>query len=130
MDFYTYIYYDPSRNNEPFYVGKGTGNRAWIHTHHGYRPINMRLAQMRAAGVTPQIGVYAGLDEAQAGRLETQLIASIGRLCKGTGPLVNIAYGGGRPRAAHTPESRAKIAKAKRGSVYCKTRSRESRCPA
>lgn len=26
--FYTYLYIDP-RNDEPFYVGKGSGRRAW-----------------------------------------------------------------------------------------------------
>lgn len=29
--YYTYIYYDPSRNNEPIYVGKGYDKRAWDH---------------------------------------------------------------------------------------------------
>lgn len=25
--YYTYVYYDPTRNNEPIYVGKGFNNR-------------------------------------------------------------------------------------------------------
>ncbi len=28
---YTYIYYDPSRNNEPIYVGQGINDRVWVH---------------------------------------------------------------------------------------------------
>jgi hypothetical protein len=28
-DYYVYIYYDPSRNNEPIYIGKGSKIRAW-----------------------------------------------------------------------------------------------------
>jgi len=30
-EYYTYIYYDPLRNWEPMYVGKGKDDRALVH---------------------------------------------------------------------------------------------------
>lgn len=115
-DYYAYIYYD--HNHVPFYVGKGTGNRAWIHTHNGYRPINKRLAYLKSIDAKVTIGLYGGLSELEASELETHLIATIGRKCKSTGPLINIAYGGGRPNAAHTPQSKARISATRTGMKY------------
>jgi hypothetical protein len=107
--FVTYILYDPSRNHEPFYVGKGRGYRPYKHGPRGYRPVNVRLRDMFERGVEPKIGIYGSLDEEAAGLIERELIAKFGRMCNGTGTLVNITPGGGRSRAGHTPESIAKM---------------------
>lgn len=110
-EFVTYIYYDPSRGNEPFYVGKGRADRPWRHKPVGQRPMACRLRELRAKGIKPVIGVYGGLSEQQAARLEIALIARFGRVRKGTGTLVNFTAGGGRLEAAHSPESKAKISR-------------------
>ena len=93
--FYTYIYYDPSRNNEPIYVGKGGTDRAWVHLRKKYKhPFIQRLQFMKRNGITPIIGIYAGLDEELAYLLEQELIAKFGRKDLGLGSLLNLTDGG------------------------------------
>ena len=92
---YTYIYYDPSRNNEPIYVGEGTKNRAWAHLRKTNKhPFVQRLQFMRKNGVDPIIGIYAGLDQEFAHLLEIELIAKFGRKDLGKGSLLNLTDGG------------------------------------
>lgn len=94
-NFYTYIYYDPSRNNEPIYVGKGTKSRAWLHIKRKNKhPFVQRLQFMKKNGIIPIIGIYAGLDEEFAHLLEMELIAKFGRKDLGKGPLLNLTDGG------------------------------------
>jgi hypothetical protein len=117
MDFYTYIYYDPSRNHEPFYVGKGHGERAWCHLTKRQpgksgrlTPFYARLNTMLAAGIQPAIGIYGDLDEELAHLVEEELIAKFGRRTEGTGPLWNLTKGGeGFRGVKHCEESKAKI---------------------
>lgn len=117
-EFYTYIYYDPSRNNEPIYVGKGKGNRAWRHlnrkdTKHIFVS---RLVHMRNKGVSPIIGIYGGLDEEFAFFLEQELIAKFGRKNIGTGPLLNLTDGGeGGSGVVLSEETRYKLGQVWRG---------------
>ena len=93
--YYTYIYYDPSRGNEPIYVGKGKGGRAWDHLkRHEKHPFVQRLQYMKKNGVAPIIGIYAGLDEEFALFLEEELISLFGRKSLGAGPLLNLSSGG------------------------------------
>lgn len=118
--FYTYIYYDPSRNNEPIYVGKGKDERAWSHIKYskGKHPFVQRLQYMKRIGITPNIGFYSGLDEEFAFLLEEELISKFGRKDLGKGPLLNLTDGGqgqsGR-RFSHTPETKEKMRLAKEG---------------
>jgi len=109
-DFYTYIYYDPSRSNEPFYVGKGQEYRAWNHlTRKDIHPFSHRLKFMRKHKVEPIIGIYAGFDEEFALFLEEELISLIGRKDLGKGPLLNLTNGGEtNPGYVRTPEVIAK----------------------
>jgi hypothetical protein len=94
-DFYTYIYYDPSRNNEPIYVGKGYADRAWDHFTRKHRhPFVQRLQYMRKNNIFPVIGIYAGLEEEFAHLLEMELIAKFGRKDLGKGTLLNLTDGG------------------------------------
>lgn len=93
--FYTYVYYDPSRNNEPIYVGKGTKNRAWKHfSRKNVHPFTQRLAVLKRDGVKPVIGIYSGLDEELAHLLEIELIQKFGRKDLGRGSLLNLTDGG------------------------------------
>lgn len=93
--FYTYIFYDPSRNNEPFYVGKGKGDRAWRHfSRKGNHPFIQRIQYLKKNNIKPGLGIYAGLDEEFALFLEEELIKSFGRKDLNTGPLLNLSDGG------------------------------------
>lgn len=112
--FYTYIYYDPSRNNEPIYVGKGQNKRAWIHLKSNKKsPFISRLKHMKKENITPVIGIYSGIDEELALLLEAELIQKLGRKDLGKGTLLNLTDGGegnGNPSA----DTRIKIGNAKR----------------
>ena len=93
--FYTYIYYVPSRNNEPIYVGYGQKDRVWRHHYRkGIHPFTQRLQFMRKNGIKPMIGIYAGLDQEFALFLERELISKFGRKDSGKGSLLNLTDGG------------------------------------
>ena len=95
-NYYTYIYYDPSRDNEPIYVGKGKDARAWSHLKcKKSHPFYNRLRKMLKDNIVPIIGIYAGLDEEFALLLEQELISQFGRKDLGKGPLLNLTDGGG-----------------------------------
>lgn len=113
-NFYTYIYYDPSRNNEPIYVGKGNANRAWGHLKSNKKhPFIHRLKFMKKGSISPIIGIYAAIDEEFALFLEVELIAKYGRKDLGVGPLLNLTDGGeGMSGNIRSVETRAKIGKA------------------
>lgn len=95
MTHYTYIYYDPSRGNEPIYVGMGQKKRAWDHLRSKRKsPFIQRLQSMNRKGIKPIIGVYVELDRELAFLLEEELISKFGRKDLGLGPLLNLTNGG------------------------------------
>lgn len=112
-NFYTYIYYDPSRSHEPLYVGKGNTNRAWDHLTSKSKkphPFIHRLRFMKRNNIVPIIGMYSGLDEELALFLEEELISKFGRKDLGHGPLLNLTNGGeGMSGNIRSPETRKKI---------------------
>lgn len=117
MNYYTYIYYDPSRSNEPIYVGKGKGDRAWSHLKRSDSSLfPNRLRFMNKLGIYPIIGVYGGLDEEFALFLEEELIQHFGRKNLNEGPLLNLTDGG-ESNAGYefTYKDRAKISSALKG---------------
>lgn len=79
LGYYVYVYTDP-RNNQPFYIGKGTGNRAFTHLKDAGDSAKVaRIKEIRDAGATPQIEVLAfGLDETTAFKVEAAAIDLIG----------------------------------------------------
>lgn len=116
--FYTYIYRDPSRNNEPIYVGKGHGRRSHCHlTRKDRHPFVQRLQKMAKDGIAPTIEVIPALNEEHAYFLEECLVPIFGRKDKGTGTLLNISDGGrGISKGTiRSPETRAKISAAQIG---------------
>jgi hypothetical protein len=119
--FYTYIYYDPSRNNEPIYVGKGFGRRVWKH------PFTQRIQFMKKNSIKPTIGIYAGLDEEFSLLLEEELIAKFGRKDLGLGSLLNLTDGGDvgptGMKPVFTEDHKKKLSKASKG----KKKSEEAR---
>ena len=97
--FYVYVYRDPrpSKNNQPVYVGKGTGDRDvshWLKGSHN-KPFQDFMSHLRQKGleVHPQ-RVLETPDEAAAFAKEIELIAVYGRRNLGTGTLFNLTDGG------------------------------------
>ncbi len=118
-EFYVYIYYDPSRNTEPFYVGKGAGMRAEWHLRYP-KPgrFGNRLKAMQSCGVVPIIDVWPQIDEAAAFAMEMHLIDLIGRKDLGLGPLCNMTNSGEGVSGASfnlSEEAKQKISRARLG---------------
>ena len=118
--FYVYIYRNPLKGNEPFYVGKGKGRRAYSHLLDAKNPdtpqshkINT-IRKILASGLSPEIMfVDENLSESDAFELEVFLIKEVGRRDCGTGTLTNQTDGGeGSSGFLHTEESRRKISEA------------------
>lgn len=108
MEFYTYLWLRD--NGTPYYVGKGTGIRA-------FRKHGVHLAPPRE-----RIVVYPAKDESEAFENEIALIWYFGRRDLGTGCLRNFTDGGenppnwkGKTRPPMTAEHRMKLSKAKLG---------------
>jgi hypothetical protein len=79
--FYIYALKDPRMSRaKPFYIGKGTGSRAWEHTLRvDSTRKGMRIAEIQAQGLDIITTILADeLTEAQALKLEAELIASFG----------------------------------------------------
>jgi hypothetical protein len=89
--YYVYALKDPrSSPARPFYVGKGTGSRAFDHLVTPDRTRKYaRIKEILDAGARPLVDILIeDLTEAQALRLEAELIAAFGTLDTG-GPLTN-----------------------------------------
>jgi hypothetical protein len=87
--YYVYSLKDPS-SGKPFYIGKGTGIRAWEHVLNSDTTAKgRRITQIREAGAEVLVSVLAdGLTELQALKLEAELIGAFGTQATG-GPLTN-----------------------------------------
>lgn len=93
--FYTYIYRDPSKSLEAFYVGKGKNSRAYVHLKRTDKhPLVHRIKRMKSDGIEPIIEIIEALDEDHALFLEKCLIDIFGRKDIGTGTLLNLTDGG------------------------------------
>ena len=110
--FYTYIYLDPRQSgrfvynkyqfdHEPFYIGKGKGDRWKSHLNttttrkdSNRHKINV-IKQILSENLHPVIIKYKkNLTEQEAFDLECDLIEEIGRRLLKTGPLTNLTNGG------------------------------------
>ena len=126
--FYVYAYLDPRKQGkyvygcysfdyEPFYVGKGSGNRLYKHLMKGgkksYNPHkDNKIKKIIKEGQHPIIiKVRDGLSENNSFELEIELIKLIGRKNE-KGPLTNI-YDGGEG-SSKSIETRKKISKTKK----------------
>jgi hypothetical protein len=90
--FYVYAYIDP-RTNEPFYIGKGSGNRAARHlmpSQQNEKPLRAHLTELNQAGHNPVICIIKdNLLESEALASERELIMLVGMSILGMGPLCN-----------------------------------------
>jgi len=80
LGFYVYLYVDP-RSNEPFYVGKGQGERALAHLRETSESAKVaRIKEIQAVGLEPRIDilVHGLLSEEAAFRIEAAVIDAIG----------------------------------------------------
>jgi hypothetical protein len=96
--YYIYALKDPrSTPARAFYIGKGTGNRAWDHTLRvDDTRKGKRIAEITAAGFEVVTTVMADdLTEIQALKLESELIAALGTVDTG-GALTNAVVPSGR----------------------------------
>lgn len=97
--FYVYVYRDPrpTKNNQPVYVGKGTGDRDISHWSKGShnKPFQDFIAHLKAKGLVakPQ-RVFETEVESEAFTKEIELIALYGRRDLKQGTLFNLTYGG------------------------------------
>jgi hypothetical protein len=127
-DFYVYTLLDPTRMNQPFYVGKGRGDRWKDHLREKpARGLNRRkfsrIKRLISAGTPPAIRLLAtDLQEADAYRIEATIIRWWGRKgFEANGFLLNIhAVGSGPPSSAgraQTESARIKIGAAHKGKT-------------
>jgi hypothetical protein len=99
---YAYLYSDPTRNDEPIYAGKGSGNRYKSHLKRvDKHPLTHRIALIRKSDQIPDIIVMECSSASIAFELEIGLIKRIGRRDLGEGSLLNLTNGGDAPPIQH-----------------------------
>jgi hypothetical protein len=129
---YTYIYFDPSRDFEPFYVGKGNGRRYKRHlTRKDMHPMTHRIQKMLKENIEPIIKIIECSTDENALNLESALIRIFGRKDLNKGPLLNLTDGGENPPRLfgedngfygknHSDETKDKLRKARLGKKLSK----------
>jgi len=107
MEFYSYLWL--REDGTPYYVGKGTGNRAWVReSHHCFPPKDRS-----------RILIFPQDSEADAFESEMALIALFGRKDNGTGTLRNMTDGGdGSSGYKHTLVGLQKMSAAHKGKRH------------
>ena len=109
-EFYVYKLVDP-RTNQPFYVGKGSADRAWSHLKTGDSKNLLKRAVVESiykSDSEPIIEiVHENLEEKDAYRLETVYIRKFGRLLSGNGGvLTNMVLSGAVKRSKNKDKIR------------------------
>jgi predicted XRE-type DNA-binding protein len=121
--FYVYIYLDPRKlgkykygeyefDYEPFYIGKGKGNR-WKEISGRNNHFKRIINKIIKVGLEPiVIKLKESLNEKQSFILENKIISLIGRKKLKNGPLINFTDGGEGPSGyKHTEEIKKKLRK-------------------
>jgi hypothetical protein len=103
--YYTYAYLSP-RTGLPYYIGKGSFQRAWNPHSNIRRPNDTRFIVILEKDLS-EIGALA---------LERRYIAWYGKRCNGTGILMNVNDGGdGNSGHKHSSETKQKLSIAGKG---------------
>lgn len=123
--FYVYALKDPRTSPaKPFYIGKGTGSRAFDHlvTPDATKKY-ARIKEIIAAGATPMVDILVeDLTEPQALRLEAELISAFGTIETGgvlTNAVVPSGLGGKSRRGVVVPQGA--VERAQLGLDFIKT---------
>lgn len=91
---YAYIYSDPITYT-PFYVGKGTGKRAYRHLNKSHnKRVHAKIKSLQATNIKPFINLIETSTEEFALLLEKGLVKLLGRKDLSTGCLYNLDDGG------------------------------------
>ena len=112
-----YIYDDIILNYEPFYVGKGTGDRIKTSLLDRESPFKVNKINKikNSGGEIISIKLYENLENEESLEIEKQTIKKIGRRDLGLGTLVNQTDGGdGRLTSPHSKETIQKISETKK----------------
>jgi hypothetical protein len=112
-----FIYDDIELEYEPFYVGKGTGNRIKLSLYDRESPFKVnKIHKIKyLGGEIVSIKLYENLENNQSLEIEKMIISKIGRRDLGLGTLVNQTDGGdGRLTSYHSIETKKKISETKK----------------
>ncbi len=134
MEYYVYIYLDPTKNgsftykeyaftNEPFYVGKGTSTR--LNNHLQEKRLNdnseksNKIKNLISLGLKPIIlKIKENLTSNDAYLFEGLIINAIGKKNDGRGPLLNKMGSCENGLATHSIETKRKIGLKSRGRKH------------
>lgn len=123
--YYVYALKDPrSSPSKPFYIGKGTGSRAFDHLMTPDRTKKFaRISEIKKAGKEPIVDILIeDLTEAQALRLESELISALGTIETGgllTNAVVPTGLGGKKRIGIVIPQGA--VERAQLGLEFLKT---------
>lgn len=126
--YYVYLFLDKSKSGkfiyddlefeyEPFYVGKGTGDRIKSSLLDRESPFKVsKINKIKhLGGEIISIKLYENLENDESLKIEKMIISKIGRRDLGLGTLVNQTDGGdGRLSSPHSNETRLKISNTKK----------------
>lgn len=117
--YYVYSIIDPVKS-QPFYIGKGKGDRAFSHLKKktSAKRVYDKIQSLRNKGIEPIVKIlHEGLDETTAYDLETILISRYGRKdIDENGILMNICEDNRPPkRFGQSEETKRKISEAMKG---------------
>jgi hypothetical protein len=130
LNHYIYVYCDPRKpgryqygdlefSYEPFYVGRGSGDRWKPQAHLGKSDNNFHLKRLINKISIDQIVIcscYKSMDEEKVNLMEKHYIEAIGRYDLKKGPLTNKTGGGeGVCGLRHTFQTRQKMSKTRKG---------------
>lgn len=111
--YYTYVW---SCNDVPFYVGKGSGNRALSHLNTDSKLAGI-IQTASEQGREIRCQIFPAVSERAALDYEVELITKYGRLDIGTGFLLNKSPGGTTaPSKPRSLETRRRISEGHRGT--------------